>query len=70
MFASRNHPLDFADTRFDPLPSVPNFALFDRPQNFDPLEQMAQADVADHQLLRLVGCAALATLVMALASSL
>lgn len=64
MFASRNHPLDFADTRVDTVCTVPNFG---RP---DPLEQIAQADVADRNLLRLVACAALATLVMAVASSL
>ena len=36
----------------------------------DPLAQMAQADAADASLMRLVLCAASATLVLALASSL
>lgn len=70
MFASRNHHLDFADTRFESGLTVPNFTRFDRQPNFDPLEQIVQADRADGKLLRLVGCAALATLVMAVASSL
>lgn len=68
MFASRNHPLDFADTRLDRGFSVPNFGRLETP--IDPLEQIAHAESADLKLLRLVGCAALATLVMALASSL
>lgn len=69
MFASRNHPLDFADTRRDTGFSLPSFG---RPENrvVDPLEQIAHADSADIKLLQLVGCAALATLVMAVASSL
>lgn len=36
----------------------------------DPLEQMAQADRADWALMRLVLCAALATLLLAVAGSL
>jgi hypothetical protein len=36
----------------------------------DPIEQMAQSDRADWVLLRLVCCATLATLVLALASTL
>jgi hypothetical protein len=67
MFASRNHLLDFADTRLDRGFSVPNFG---RLENIDPLEQIAHAESADLRLLRLVVCAALATLLMALASSL
>jgi hypothetical protein len=38
--------------------------------NADPIEQMAQSDRADWVLLRLVCCATLATLVLALASTL
>lgn len=68
MFASRNHTLDFADTRFDSMLGLPNFGRLDKA--IDPLEQIAEADSADLKLLRLVGCAALATLVMAVASSL
>ena len=36
----------------------------------DPMEQLALAEEADLGLLRLVGCAALATLLLALATSL
>ena len=68
MFASRRHPLDFADTGFDSVLALPNLSRFDK--HVDALEQIAQADLADRQLLRLVFCAALATLVMAVASSL
>ena len=39
-------------------------------EELDPLQQMAQADAADSSLLRLVLCAASATLVLALASTL
>lgn len=35
----------------------------------DPIEEMAQADAADRSLLRLVACAAGATLLLALATS-
>lgn len=38
--------------------------------DIDPLEQMAQTDRADWALLRLVLCSALATMVLALASTL
>ncbi len=38
--------------------------------DLDPIAQMAQADAADRSLLRLVLCAAGATLVLALATSL
>ena len=38
--------------------------------NLDPVEQMALADRADWMLLRLVLCAAAATLLLAVASSL
>lgn len=40
------------------------------PVDIDPLEQMARHDRADWALLRLVCCASLATMVLALASSL
>ena len=67
MFANRPHRLDFSDTRLDSALTLPNFGRFDF---FDPLEQIAHADAAEHKLLRLVACAALATLELALASSL
>lgn len=41
-----------------------------RAETLDSLEQLAQADAADRTLLRLVLCAAAATLLLALASSL
>ncbi len=62
MFARTTHRLDFADT-LAALPPAPREAG-------DPLEQMAHAERADLALLRLVLCAALATLALALASSL
>jgi len=51
--------VDFNDT----LAALP-------PETFDPVEQMAAADRADWTLLRLVLCAAAATLLLAVASSL
>ena len=68
MFASRNHPLDFSDTRVDARLGLPHLDRLD--PGIDPLEQIAQADRADLELLRLVVCVALATLVVALAGSL
>ena len=62
MNTHHHHRLDFADTRAG---SVPVFSRFD----VDPGEQLAQADAADMSLLRLVACAAGATLLLALASS-
>ncbi len=41
-----------------------------RPEDADPLTQMALAEAADQGLLRLVACAAAATLVLAAAASL
>ncbi|MBI5717941.1 MAG: hypothetical protein HZC37_09680 [Burkholderiales bacterium] len=46
--------------------TLPEVSLDD----MDPLAQMAQADAADASLMRLVLCAASATLVLAVASSL
>jgi hypothetical protein len=69
MFATRNHRLDFADTRFagfDPTLTLPGPGRIDA---FDVLDQMAQADAADRTLLKLVMCAAGATLLLALATS-
>ena len=47
--------------------SVLTFGVND---GLDSLEQLAQADAADRSLLLLVGCAAAATLALALASGL
>ena len=70
MFAVRNHRLDFADTRFanfDPTLALPGPGRLDTADAFD---QFAQADAADFTLLKLVMCAAGATLLLALATSL
>ncbi len=70
MFA-RRHPLhDFADTLAAGADSVLTLAPFARWDSVDAQEQLAQSDRADRSLLTLVGCAAAATLVLALASSL
>jgi hypothetical protein len=76
LFAHHHHRLDFADTRLNAAGAGERRAS-PRPARgreaqpgFDPLEQIAQADAADLQLLRLVGCAALATLLLALACAL
>jgi len=53
------HPLEFDDSR-----------LGLQLEALDPVEQMALADRADWMLLRLVLCAAAATLLLAVASSL
>ena len=70
MFANQNHRLDFADTRAVGGDSMLTFAGISRIDSLDITEQLAQADAADRQLLRLVLCVALATLTLALASSL
>jgi hypothetical protein len=69
MFANRNHRLDFADTRAVSLDSVLSLARYGPNEGQDANEQLAQADAADTALLRTVMCAALATLVLALVSS-
>jgi len=70
MFASQQTRLDFADTRSAATESVWALTSFGRLDGADHAELLAQADAADRQLLRLVVCAAAATLVLALASSL
>ena len=69
MFANKNHRLDFADTRAVSLESVLTLAGYGSAEGYDASEQVAQSDAADTQLLRTVMCAALATLVLALVSS-
>jgi hypothetical protein len=68
MFAQSNPRLDFADTRS--TEARLGLAGASGYETVDALEQMAQADAADRTLLRLVMCAAAATLVLALAASL
>lgn len=70
MFADRTHRLDFADTRTFGAESALTFQKPGVLESIDLFEQMAQADAADRHLLRLVICAAAATLVLALASAL
>ena len=70
MFNNRNHRLDFADTRAFSAESVLTLHGVNRFDSADTLEQMAQAEAADRNLLRLVLCAAAATLLLALASTL
>jgi hypothetical protein len=65
MFAQTSQRADFADTRAQPPQA---WALHFT--STDTLEQMAQSDAADRSLLRLVMCAACATLMLALAVSL
>ncbi len=73
MFASQFHRRDFADTRS--LPPEPGAGTgsptgLSRMDRLDIGEQLAQAEAADRQLLRLVVCAACVTLSLALAGSL
>ena len=70
MFASQNHRHDFADTRALGPESVLTLTGMSRFESIDASEQLAQADAADSQLLRLVMCVATATLALALVSSL
>ena len=70
MFANQTQRLDFADTRAAASESVWALTSFGRFDGTDTTELLAKADADDRQLLRLVVCAAAATLVLALASSL
>lgn len=71
MFA--NHPprRDFADTLTANSTEGPwAWAALSRTESIDASELLASTDAADRHLLRLVVCAAVATLVLAVASSL
>jgi hypothetical protein len=71
MFSSQQRRLDFADTRAAAASeSVWALTSFGRLEGSETVEALAQAEAADRQLLRLVVCAAAATLLLALASSL
>ncbi len=74
MFAIRQHRHDFADTRAAALHNAndPVWALsgFSRHEGSDAADLSAKADAADRQLMHLVVCAAIATLLLALAASL
>jgi hypothetical protein len=67
MFASHAQRRDFADTRvLEPaMPGMPSFH-----EASDAGDAFEQANAADQALLRLVACAAGATLVLALVTSL
>jgi hypothetical protein len=76
MFSYRKHRhlqhLAFVDTRAmgsETVMAMP-FDGFGEVLPLDPLEQMSRADAADWTLLRLVLCAAAATLALAVAASL
>ena len=66
--ASANYfvPADFSDT----LAAPASWGVGAKMDPLDPLVQMAAADHADWTLLRLVLCSAVATVVLAAASSL
>ena len=66
--ASANYfvPADFSDT----LAAPASWGVGAKMDPLDPLVQMAAADHADWTLLRLVLCSAVATVVLAVASSL
>lgn len=70
MFANQTQHLDFADTHAAASESAWALSAFGRLDATDTTESLAKADADDRQLLRLVVCAAAATLVLALASSL
>ncbi len=61
---------DFADTRTLAADTARARTPYSRLENADAAELLAGADAADLHLLRLVGCAALATLLLALATGL
>lgn len=70
MFA--NHPPrhDFADTLTASTDGPWAWAALSRHEGIDAAELMASTDAADRHLMRLVVCAAAATLLLAVASSL
>ncbi|MDP2004586.1 MAG: hypothetical protein Q8K45_02830 [Rubrivivax sp.] len=71
MFSTAPTPrTDFADTRAFAAEPGRSASFFGRPDAADTTELLASADAADLHLLRLVGCAALATLLLALATGL
>jgi hypothetical protein len=70
MFANRPHRQDFADTRTLGPEPVLHFLAANRFEPLDADEQLAQADAADRQLLRMVMGVAGLTLVLALLTGL
>ena len=70
MFAKQQPRRDFADTLTASADSPWAWAALSRHEGIDAAELMVSTDAADRHLLRLVICAAAATLLLALASSL
>jgi len=70
MFANQPPRRDFADTLAAGTDGPWAWAALSRHEGMDADELSATSDAADRQLLRLVVCAAAATLLLALASSL
>ena len=70
MFAQHQPRRDFADTLTASADSPWGWTALSRHESVDAAELMASTDAADRHLLRLVVCAAAATLLLALASSL
>lgn len=60
--------LDFADTRAFVADASRAYPPFSRLETTDAADMLAGVDAADWHLLRLVGCAAVATLLLALAT--
>lgn len=69
MFIKLSQRLDFADTRAVALETPAGVARFARRDRSDASERFRDADAADRTLLGLVICAAAATIVLAVASS-
>jgi hypothetical protein len=70
MFANPTQRPDFDDTHTSASESLWALTGFGRLEGADANELLAKAEADDRQLMRLVVCAAAATLVLALASSL
>lgn len=70
MFANRPSRQDFADTLSTGNDGPWSWAALSRHEGIDANELLATTDAADRQLLRLVLCAAAATLLLALAARL
>ena len=70
MFANQPPRHDFADTLVTGSDGPWAWAALSRHEGIDAAELMASTDAADRHLLRLVVCAAAATLLLAVAASL
>ncbi len=70
MFANHSPRRDFADTLTASADGPWAWAALSRHEGIDAAELLASTDAADRHLLRLVICAAAATLLLAVVSSL